>query len=184
VLVLRARIEELTQSYPYLLLDSHIVACVAVLRRYSRASAAFEVECTGVVSKWLRNEGQFRLNLSWSKATARQSDRIRKTLQRKPLVELAATAVAFVIAHRVLRLRELDVSGYGERVDYRSVQERLVLEVSGTELPNELERRHRQKVRQALRNPMGWEAYVIVCAFAAEEHRVRVSHHPIATNQR
>jgi hypothetical protein len=35
----------------------------------------------------------------------------------------------------------------------------------------------REKVAQALANPFRWDAYVVVCAFSAEGHRVRLSGH-------
>jgi hypothetical protein len=50
-----------------------------------------------------------------------------------------------------------------------------VLEISGTEDISELGRRHLEKVAQALDNTYGWGAYVIVCAFSAKGHRIRVS---------
>jgi len=61
--------------------------------------------------------------------------------------------------------------------DYRAPLASRVLEISGTETLSDLGRRHREKVAQALRNPFGWDAYVIVCAFAAPEHRIRFSAH-------
>ena len=54
-----------------------------------------------------------------------------------------------------------------------------MLEVSGTEIPAELGRRHREKVAQALGNPFGYEAYVVVCAYSAEGHRIRFTRHPL-----
>ncbi len=51
------------------------------------------------------------------------------------------------------------------------------LEVSGTEVSGELGRRHREKVAQALLNPFGWDAYVVVCAFSSRGHRIRFSFH-------
>jgi hypothetical protein len=53
-----------------------------------------------------------------------------------------------------------------------------VLEISGTEVPAELRRRHREKVAQARDNPFGWDAYVVVCAFSSGGHRIRFTRHP------
>ena len=53
-----------------------------------------------------------------------------------------------------------------------------MLEVSGTENPAELRRRHRDKIAQALENPFAWDAYVVTCAFSAQGHRIRFSRHP------
>jgi hypothetical protein len=52
-----------------------------------------------------------------------------------------------------------------------------VLEISGTEVPSQLERRHREKVAQARDNPFGWDAYVVVCAFSGGGHRIRFTRH-------
>jgi hypothetical protein len=72
-------------------------------------------------------------------------------------------------------LGQLDVTSYGERADYRSVSTSTVVEISGTETLAELERRHREKTAQALANPFGWDACVVVCAFSSEGHRIRFS---------
>lgn len=98
-------------------------------------------------------------------------------MQSKPLVEMAAIALAMVLAHRVVPLGQLDVTAYGERADYRSVSASTMLEISGTESIAELERRHRDKTAQALANPFGWDACVVVCAFSSEGHRIRFSGH-------
>jgi hypothetical protein len=82
-----------------------------------------------------------------------------------------------VLARRVLGLRKLVVTDRGERADYRAPTASRVLEISGTERLSELAQRHREKVAQALRNPFAWGAYVIVCGFAAPEHRIRFSAH-------
>src|SRR5262249_61080486 len=86
-------------------------------------------------------------------------------------------ARGFAWARRVLGLRQLIVTSRGEGADYRVPAASRVLEVSGTETLSELGRRHREKVAQALRNPFGWGAYVIVCGFATPEHRIRFSAH-------
>jgi hypothetical protein len=53
----------------------------------------------------------------------------------------------------------------------------VVLEISGTQVPTGLGQRHREKVAQARDNPFGWDAYVVVCAFSAEGHRIRFTRH-------
>jgi hypothetical protein len=82
-----------------------------------------------------------------------------------------------VVARRVLDLGRLEVTGYGDRADFRSPRQRAVLEISGTEVADEFPRRHREKVAQAVGNPFGWDAYVIVCLFSARGHRIRLSRH-------
>lgn len=75
----------------------------------------------------------------------------------------------------MIRLGPLDVTQYGERADYRAPRTKRVLEISGTETLSELGRRHREKIVQALENPFGWDAYVVVTGFSARGHRVRFS---------
>jgi hypothetical protein len=90
-----------------------------------------------------------------------------------------STALALVIAHHVLRLGQLDVTNYGDRTDFRSTQISCMLEISGTATRGELARRHRKKVAQALRNPLSWDAYVVVCAFSSQGHRICISFHTV-----
>jgi hypothetical protein len=93
-------------------------------------------------------------------------------------VELASVALALILGKRAVPLGRLDVTDYGARADYRGRKRKVVLEISGTEVPGELERRHREKVAQARDNPFGWDAYVVICAFSPAGHRIRLSRHP------
>jgi hypothetical protein len=147
------------------------------LARYGQPPAVFDVECLNVGSPWMDGAEQFRLEVSWSAETADRAKRLRATVQEKPLIEMAATAPALALAHHVLHLGQLDVTSYGERTDFRSTRISCMLEVSGTEIRSELGRRHRQKVAQALRNPLRWDAYVVVCAFSSAGNRIRISFH-------
>ena len=103
-------------------------------------------------------------------------------MQPKVLVGFSAIAVASILTHRVVNLGQLDVANYGERADYRSVDVPSVLEISGTEVLTEIARRHREKIAQALDNPLGLDAYVIVCGFAEKQHRIRFSYHRWQSN--
>jgi hypothetical protein len=174
---LRCAIEDLEGWYPRLFLEPHIVACVAVMSRYSAPPATFDVACEGIRSRWLGKHSACRLEVSWAEETAAKASRLLATMQQKPVVELASLALAFVLARRLVALGQLDLNDYGERADYRSPTAECVLEVSGTEDLSELGRRHREKVAQALDNTYGWGACVIVCAFSGKEHRIRVSRH-------
>jgi hypothetical protein len=174
---LRCAIEDLEGWYPRLFLEPHILACAAVMSRYSGPPAVFDVTCEGITSRWLGRESAFRLEVSWTEETAAKAGRLLATMQQKPVVELASVSLAFVLAKRVVVLGQLDLNDYGDRADYRSLSAECVLEVSGTEDLSELGRRHREKVAQALENPYGWGASVVVCAFSAKGHRIRVSRH-------
>jgi hypothetical protein len=109
--------------------------------------------------------------------------RLRVTTQPSPLVEQAAVALALILGSRVVPLGPLDVTAVGARADYLAWKRKAVLEVSGTEVPGELGRRHREKVAQARGNSFGWDAYVVVCAFSAGGHRIRFTRHPFGEAQ-
>ena len=177
MLTFRCNIEKVSDWHPRLFLEAHIVACVAVMRSYSTSPAAFEVTCENIVSDWLGEETQFRLVVSWSEETERKAERLQATIQTKPIVEMAASALAFILTPHIVNLGQLDVTDYGDRADYRSLDMQSVLEISGTETASELARRHREKVAQALENPFGLDAYVVVCAFSTFGYSIRFSYH-------
>jgi hypothetical protein len=174
---LRCAVEDIDGWYPRLFLEPHSIACAAVLGRYSDSPAMFDIACEGISSRWLGQDNEFRLKVSWEDETAAKASRLLATMQQKPVVEMASIAIAFILARRMLSLGHLDLNDYGERADYRSLSAQCVIEISGTEDLSELGRRHREKVVQARDNTYGWGAYVIVCGFSAKGHRIRVSRH-------
>jgi hypothetical protein len=176
---LRCNIENLAKWHPWFFLEPQIVACAAVLARHGRPPAIFEVDCFNIESAWLGDAARFRLAVTWSTETEEKAERLRATVQSRPLIEMAATGLALMIAHHLLHLGQLDVTQYGDRTDYRSTRIPCMLEVSGTESLSELGRRHRQKIAQASLNPLGWDAYVVVCAFSSSGHRIRCSYHRV-----
>ena len=173
----KCSVEKISDWHPRLFLELHVVACVAVMRLHSPSPAMFEVTCENIVSEWLGEETQFMLEVSWSEETERNAERLRATIQTKPMVEMAASALAFILTSNIVNLGQLDVTDYGDRADYRSLDMQSVLEISGTEVLSELARRHREKVSQALENPFRLDAYVVVCAFSATRHRIQFSYH-------
>jgi hypothetical protein len=150
-----------------------VVAFVAVTGQYSVPPARFRVDCQGLTSRWLGKSRQLALDVIWTEETIDRAERLRATMPARSLLEFAAVAVALALVHHVVPLGTLNVMEHGARADYRSTVVERVLEVSGTESLAELGRRHREKVTQALANPYRWDAYVVVCAFYAEGHRVR-----------
>jgi hypothetical protein len=174
---LRCAIEQIEDWHFNLFAVPHIVAFVAVAKQYSHSPALFAVECDNITSRWLGKTVAFQLEVAWHKDTAAKAERMRATVQSGPLVELASVALALILGRRVVSLGQLDVTDYGARADYRSRKRKMVLEVSGTEVPAELGRRHREKIAQARDNPFGWDAYVVVCAFSHAGHRIRFSRH-------
>jgi hypothetical protein len=181
--LLRCAIEQVADWHPNLFVEPHVVAFVAVAGRYTRSPARFDVECGNIASRWLGKATQCRLEVSWEDHTEEKAKRLRATMQSGPLVELASVALALTLAKRVLPLGRLDVTDYGDRADYRARRRKTVLEISGTEVPAELGRRHREKVAQARDNPFQWDACVVVCAFSAAGHRIRFTGHPFEEAQ-
>jgi hypothetical protein len=181
--VFRCAIEEIADWHANLYVEPHVAAFVAVASQHSPSPALFNVECDNLASHWLGKSTECRLEVSWREDTAEKAARLRATLQAKPLVELASVALALILGSRIVPLGQLLVTDHGDRADYRARKRKAVLEVSGTENPGELGRRHREKVAQARGNPFGWEAYVVVCAFSVAGHRIRFSRHPFEEAQ-
>jgi hypothetical protein len=177
MLIRKCAIEKISNWHPRLFLELHVVACVAVMRSYSASPAVFDITCENIASDWLGEDTRFTLEVSWSEETERNAERLRATIQTKPIVEMAASALAFVLTPHIVNLGQLDVMNYGDRADYRSLDMQSVLEISGTETPSELARRHREKISQALENPFGFDAYIVVCAFSKTGHQIRFSYH-------
>ena len=142
--LLRCAIEQVADWHSHLFVEPHVVAFVAVATHYSRSPAVFDVACDHVTSRWLGKAAKFRLEVSWHDDTAEKAERLRSTMQSGPLVELASVALALILGKRVVPLGQLDVTAYGARADYRSRKRKLVLEISGTEVPAELGWRHRE----------------------------------------
>jgi hypothetical protein len=176
---LRCAIEQIADWHPNLFVEAHVVAFVAVAGQYSGSPGRFEVACANLGSRKLGKAAALRLEVAWHDDTAAKAARLRATMQSGPLVELASVALALILARRVVSLGPVDVTDYGARADYRSRRRQAVLEISGTEVLAELGRRHRAKVAQARDNPFGWDAYVVVCAFSAQGHRIRFTKHPV-----
>src|SRR5262245_8403778 len=99
--VLSCGIEGLAGWYPDLFVEPHIVAFVAVTGQYSVPPAEFSVECQNISSEWLHDGTQLTLAISWSEVTVDKAERLRATMQSKPLVEYAAVAVALILASRI-----------------------------------------------------------------------------------
>jgi hypothetical protein len=176
--LLRCAIEEIADWHDHLYVEPYIVAFAAVAGQHSASPALFNAECDNIASRWLGKATECRLEISWQDATAEKAARLRATMQAGPLVEFAAVALALILCNRIVPLGQLFVTDHGGRADYRSRKRKAVLEVSGTQVPTELGRRHREKVTQARSNPLVWEAYVVVCAFSTDGHRIRFSRHP------
>jgi hypothetical protein len=174
---LQCEIEQLSEGYPSLFLEPHIVSCVAILSQYGPPPAVLQVSCENVESPRWPELAQLVIDLTWRPETQTQATRLLATIQRKPLVEMASCALTMLLVYHVLDRAPLDVTQYGDRADYRFLDRASVLEISGTEKVALLDRRRREKVAQALTNPMERDAYVSVCVFSESGHQIRFSFH-------
>jgi hypothetical protein len=117
--------------------------------------------------------GEHTIRFHWDRESI---PRLPLAIQDNPLTEWAALGVACVVLWHFAGIRLHAVAAEGDRVDYWCLDgtQEFVLEVSGTTTDN-LEARHREKVRQLLDNPHGADGYVIVVGFATR--RVLFSFH-------
>lgn len=107
------------------------------------------------------------LRVSWS-----QESRLEQPLavQEHIITEWAALALACVVIAKYTPLRLRAVALQGDRFDYwvSDGQRDFGLEVSGT-MEEDIEGRHREKVRQLLSNPYGSDGYAVAVRFASAE---------------
>jgi len=112
-------------------------------------------------------EQQRKLRLWWLPATApAQPLGVAETT----VTEWAALGLACVVATVYGRMQIRAVTAQGDRFDYWLTRGEVDygLEVSGT-LTDEVEARHRVKVRQLRANPYGVDGFVVVAGFATRE---------------
>lgn len=112
-------------------------------------------------------EAQRLLHLSWS------ADRVSAqplAVQERTVTEWAACGVACAVISFYAGLRVREVAADGDRFDYwvDDGEREYGLEVSGT-TTEDLEVRHRAKVRQLRENPYGVDGYVVVVGFTTRE---------------
>ncbi|MGH9839395.1 MAG: hypothetical protein ACREEM_11490 [Blastocatellia bacterium] len=96
------------------------------------------------------------------------------------MTEWAACGLACVVLARYTQLRVTQVTGDGDRFDYwvSDGEREYGLEVSGT-MTEEMETRHRAKVRQWRENPYEVDGYVIIagreiiCSFHRFEEEIQ-----------
>jgi hypothetical protein len=170
-------IEDIVLAHPGLYLEHCAVMAVALMSRLSEAPCGFFVECEGFCPPDLDGETAFALRVSWDEQTARDSERVWRTEQPRPIVERAAVALAALLLTHLIPGSQLRVTDTGDRADYWLPQLRLALEVSGTEHRRELAARHREKTAQLLANPRQWDGYVLLCCFDPALRLIRWSYH-------
>lgn len=142
------------------------------IRRLRGETAATEATLTVE----LRNIGdvsqtQRTLHLSWSPDSVPTSS---LGVPERVITEWAACGVAYVMVALYAGLTVREVAADGDHFDYwvDDGRQEYGLEVSGS-TGEEIEARHRAKVRQLCNNPYGIDGYVVVVSFAT--HHVILS---------
>ncbi len=169
-------IEDIVTAHPNLYLEHCAVMAVALMSQQAVSPCEFIVECKGFQPPRLGRVPRFRLRVSWAEQTALKVQRVWQTEQPKSIVERAAVALAALLFAKLVPHGQMRVTRVGDRADYWLPHLHCALEVSGTERPGELARRHREKVAQMLHNPLRWNGYVVVCCFAARRRLIHWSY--------
>ncbi|MBI1925181.1 hypothetical protein HYR99_13145 [Candidatus Poribacteria bacterium] len=170
-------IEDIIAAHPNLYLKPCAVMAAALMSQGSALPYEFAVECEGFSPPVLGGEKTFHLRASWTEQTGLQAKRVWHTEQPKSIVERAAVALAALLFAKLIPVGEIRVTREGDRADYWLRRVQCALEVSGTENPRKLRKRHRQKIAQVLSNPLGWNGYVVVACFSPSQRVIRWSYH-------
>ncbi len=145
--------------------DIFIPFVAARLQGESRANeAVLAITLRDVAGTGDRQE---TLRLIWSAASAAMQP---LGVQERTITEWAAYGLACVVLARYTQARVIQVTGDGDRFDYwvSDGRREYGLEVSGT-MADDIEARHRAKVRQLRENPYGVDGYVVVAGFAGRK---------------
>jgi len=169
-------IEDIIAAHPNLYLEHCAVMAVALMSRLSTSPCEFVVECEGFSPPALSGETTFRVRVLWIERTALKAQRVWHTEQPRPIVERAAVGLASLLFAKMIPDGEMRVTREGDHADYWLPRLQCALEVSGTENPRLLLRRHREKIVQVLSNPLGWSGYVVVSCFSASQRVIRWSY--------
>jgi hypothetical protein len=169
-------IEDIITAYPSLCMDD-FAAVATLLMRQTRPPCDFLVRVEGFEIPDLEGDQEFVLSVTWNAATESRAERAEHTRQRKPIVEEAAIALAVLLVAHLLPDSDLRVTDHGSRADFLLPKMHRVLEISGTERARDVRRRARQKRRQVLENPLGWDGYVVICCFEAGHRLIQWTCH-------
>lgn len=139
-----------------------------VIERFRGDADAMEATLT-VRARDVAHAGEMRrtLRLRWTSDSVPVQP---MAVQERTVTEWAACGVACAVVWLYAGLRVREVAADGDRFDYwvDDGESEYGLEVSGT-TTDDVETRHRVKVRQLLDNPRGVDGYVVVVGFATRE---------------
>jgi hypothetical protein len=158
------RLEDIARDHP---IGAEVFVPFAVARL--RGDQEITEATLTVTLRNLGNAGeeQRTLRLSWAVESAPSRP---LAVQDRTVTEWAACGVACAMMSLYTGMRVRQVAGDGDRFDYwvDDGKYEYGLEVSGT-TRDDLETRHRAKVRQWRDNPYGMDGYVVVVGFATRE---------------
>ncbi len=160
-----ARLEDILAAQP-------IGAAMFLPFTLLRLRGAGQEDTAAVLAVTLRDVGgagetHRSLRLSWDNDSILAQS---PAVQERTITEWAACGVACAVVSRYAGLRMRTVAADGDRFDYwvDDGDQEYGLEVSGTMSSDgeDVEARHRAKVRQLRENPYGVDGYVVVVGFA------------------
>jgi len=134
------------------------------------------VACDDIASPLLKQaQNEIKVEFDWLTETFPECRRMFQTLQREAIVEYAAIATGLLVTANIAQRNIAEVTMRGSKADYFLDGRTCLLEISGTEIAEQLNSRHNEKVRQLQANPFGKEGYVFVCCFSNQ--RAKFSFH-------
>ena len=136
----------------------------ALLLNESRQSpVSVRVDCSA--NERRKHHGEhFDLEIQFDPSSY-EFEKLRSTLQRHRIVEHGAVGLALIFLPHIADGEVTHVNKRSEKTDFDVDWGRYVLEVSGTEDPARLRRRHGEKIAQASANPRGKSFFVAVSCF-------------------
>lgn len=165
--LLEGSIEELTTLHPNLFL-THIIACtVAIMRNYSSSPCEFDVNPLNIPE--LPADEKHVLRVHWQTETEELAQRILTTHHSVHVVEFAAIGIGSLLLPKVLGSVDLRTAQIGNGADYRDVDWKYVVEVTGTQTASALSSLHQRKVEQLVHNRHRRPGYVVACSFDAQK---------------
>ena len=169
-------IEDIVAAYPTLSLEHAAAMAVALMRRTGQP-CEFNMYVEGFDIDAFEGDAQFVVQITWGPKTEATALRMERTEQRTPIVERAAIAVAMLLLTHLVPDSEIEVMKQTNRADYLLRRKHLAVEVSGTEHSREVSSRRREKGRQVLENPFGYNGYVFICCFEPGRCLIQWSYH-------
>src|ERR1041384_6288991 len=140
-------IESLT-TIDNLFVDIFIKPAIALMEKYEKNPFPIDIKCQSIPSS--DDKEDLPIEIEWESNTFPNWRQLFDTIQRPPIVELSAIAIALILVTQIAKCRTPEVTMRGEKADYYLNDKELMLEVSGTENINSLSPTHKKKIKQLL----------------------------------